>query len=340
MSTRETAAGAIYDIGYRKYEGARLGRGYAFRTLYAHSFRTAWGIGRGAKSKIAPFLLLAWVSIPALAQVAISAFSGGQAELLGYATYFEPTQLLVVLFCAAQAAELVSTDQQHRVLPLYFSRALRRHDYAAAKLLAMISALMVLMLVPQALLFAGRLSLSPDIGQALRSEGPSILPILGSALTVSVVLGTLSLALASLSPRRAIASATILGVSLLTFAVAGILEESGMGDRSRLVNPVLTVDGVIDWLFEGTTGDQALQSEEGRAAAEREAQEEREAEAKREAERRARGEVPPAPQAPPPPQNVEEEEVPLPGTVFLAGAAAMALLSALLLFTRYRKVAA
>ena len=45
----EAAAGAIYDIGYRNYEGARLGRGYAFRTLYVHSLRTAFGLGRGGR---------------------------------------------------------------------------------------------------------------------------------------------------------------------------------------------------------------------------------------------------------------------------------------------------
>ena len=38
----DAAAGTIYDIGYRNYEGARLGRGYAFRTLYVHSLRTAF----------------------------------------------------------------------------------------------------------------------------------------------------------------------------------------------------------------------------------------------------------------------------------------------------------
>ncbi len=347
MSTRETAAGVIYDIGYRKYEGARLGRGYAFRTLYLHSLRTAWGIGRGARSKIIPFLLLAGVSVPALVQVVISAVSGGEAELFSYANYFNFTQFMVALFCAAQAAELVSTDQQHRVLPLYFSRALRRHDYAAAKLLAMVSALLILLLVPQLLLFVGRLSLSDEIGAALRAEAPFILPILGSALTAAAVMGTLSLALASLSARRAIASASILGLFLLTVPVAAIVAESGVGERARLLNPVLTIDGVIEWLFEGTA--RAEQPAEGPpakpAAGEQTAERARMQGAKVAAGAAEQARPPqgtaPGKQSPPPPEEAEEaEEEPLGGAAFLAGAAVMALLGAGVLFNRYRKVSA
>ena len=38
-----------------------------------------------------------------------------------------------MLFCAAQAPELFGRDQRYGVLPLYFSRALTRSDYALAK---------------------------------------------------------------------------------------------------------------------------------------------------------------------------------------------------------------
>ena len=40
-------AGSIYDLGYRRYEGVRLGRGAAIRALAADSFRTTYGIGHG-----------------------------------------------------------------------------------------------------------------------------------------------------------------------------------------------------------------------------------------------------------------------------------------------------
>ena len=46
-----------------------------------------------------------------------------------------------MLFCAAQAPELFGRDQRYGVLPLYFSRALTRTDYALAKVGGLMAAL-------------------------------------------------------------------------------------------------------------------------------------------------------------------------------------------------------
>ena len=48
----------IHDIGYQRYKGPRLGRWYANRSLYEQSLRTAFGIGRGAKAKIFPWMVI------------------------------------------------------------------------------------------------------------------------------------------------------------------------------------------------------------------------------------------------------------------------------------------
>ena len=50
----EGRGGSIYDLGYRGYEGPRLGRRAAIWSLLAHSVRTAYGIGRNARSKVMP----------------------------------------------------------------------------------------------------------------------------------------------------------------------------------------------------------------------------------------------------------------------------------------------
>jgi ABC-2 type transport system permease protein len=248
----EPRTGEIFDIGYRRYEGARLGRGYAFRTLYVQSLRTAFGLGRGVKALILPWTLFAFILFPAAVQVMASALSGGMANLLGYADYFGFVSMMVALFCAAQAPELVSTDQQHKVLPLYFSRALRRHDYALAKLLAMTSAVTILVLTALLILLLGRLALATDFMTGIRAEGPSILPILVTPLVAAAVLGTLSLGLSSLTPRRGIAAALVLGAVLLTVAVSGILVtaiDGGGGGWGVLLNPLLTANGAILALF-------------------------------------------------------------------------------------------
>lgn len=41
----------IHNIGYRTYDGPRLGRSYATRSLYSQSLRGAYGLGRSVKSR-------------------------------------------------------------------------------------------------------------------------------------------------------------------------------------------------------------------------------------------------------------------------------------------------
>ena len=54
-----TNAGEIHDIGYRHYDGPRLGAGYIQRSLFLETLRGTYGLGRAARSKIVPFALLA-----------------------------------------------------------------------------------------------------------------------------------------------------------------------------------------------------------------------------------------------------------------------------------------
>lgn len=248
----EAAAGTIYDIGYRNYAGTRLGRGYAFRTLYLHSLRTAFGLGRGGRALIVPWALFAFMNLPAIVQTAVAGISGGEAKLFDYHDYMEPLSMLLALFCASQAPELVSRDQHSRVLPLYFSRALRKHDYAVAKLLAMWTAVFLVVLTPLMIILVGRLGLPADFGAALRAESKEFLPILATPVIFALVVGTPSIALASLMSRRGLASALVLGMFMLTLPLSAILVEtmeSRLGNHSVLINPVLAAGGAVLAVF-------------------------------------------------------------------------------------------
>lgn len=249
----EAAAGAIYDIGYRNYEGARLGRGYAFRTLYVHSLRTAFGLRRGGKALVIPWLLFVAMLFPAVITVAVAGISGGMLKnIIPYHEIFPWDAMLLALFCASQAPELVSTDQHHRLLPLYFSRPLRKYDYAAAKLLAMWTAVFILMFAPLLVILIGHLALPADFGAAFRDESKRFVAILLTPVVAAMVMGTLSLALASLMPRRGLASAAVLGTLLVLIPITGILMEMNE-DAKRgyavLLHPILTANGAMLGLF-------------------------------------------------------------------------------------------
>ena len=75
-----------------------------------------------------------------------------------YDTYFSTISTIVVLFCAAQAPELFGRDQRHGILSLYFARALRRSDYALARIAGFVAALLLLSSCPQLVLFLGRVA--------------------------------------------------------------------------------------------------------------------------------------------------------------------------------------
>ena len=59
-------AGAIHDIGYRHYDGPRLGASYIRRSLFVDTLRGAYGFGRSARSKVVPLALVAIMVLPAV----------------------------------------------------------------------------------------------------------------------------------------------------------------------------------------------------------------------------------------------------------------------------------
>jgi ABC-2 type transport system permease protein len=252
--------GSIYDLGYRRYEGPRLGRAYAVRSLIVHSFRTTFGLGRGGRAKVAPLVLGALAVLPALLVVGaltLAARLGIQEQLEGaspirYDSYFSAIGAIIVLFCAAQAPELFGRDQRHGVLTLYFARALRRTDYAFARLAGFALALLLLLLFPMAVLFFGRALLSTDIGKAFGNDLPMVPAIIGQALLTAGLLGGLAMAVSAFTPRRAYATAGIIALFILPGIVAGIiiqLGSSAIGNWLVLLSQSTVLSGTNAVLF-------------------------------------------------------------------------------------------
>ena len=128
----------IHDIGYQRYTGAAAG---PRATLSARStctaLRTAFGLGRSAKAKIFPWvvvgLVIVMAAIVAAIQSAIRAQIGPGRCIDVLAVPDHDVSLLVILFCAVVAPELVSRDLRGGVLPLYFSRPLTRSRLRAGQ---------------------------------------------------------------------------------------------------------------------------------------------------------------------------------------------------------------
>ena len=121
-----------------------------------HSLRSAFGIGRGVKAKIVPVLTFIIMCLPAVINAVAVALSSSHASVVHYDTYVAPLRVLVMtIFIAAQAPELVSRDLRSHVLPLYFARPVRRIDYPLAKLAAFVLACLIMIDIPELLLYLG-----------------------------------------------------------------------------------------------------------------------------------------------------------------------------------------
>jgi ABC-2 type transport system permease protein len=255
-----SATGSIYDLGYRGYDGPRFGRVTVALGLLRQSLREAYGIGRGGRAKIAPFTLLVLNTLPALLAVGIGALlrQAGAAEALDEAnpirhdTYWSVTSTLVMLFCAAQAPELFGRDQRYGVLPLYFSRVLTRVDYALARTGGLFIAILIVTLAPQLLLTIGAILAAPDPIAGLGEELPEIPRYVTVCLLGSGVFAGVAAVVASYTPRRAYAVASIIAIFIVPPIIIGIIAALSVPDVARvllLASPSDVVDGVSGAIY-------------------------------------------------------------------------------------------
>jgi ABC-2 type transport system permease protein len=256
----------IHDIGYQRYAGPRLGRSYAVRSLYSHGLRTAFGLGRSAKAKVFPWIVVGIVGLIATVFTVIRSQSG--EAVVTYWQFPQVVSLLIILFCAVVGPELVSRDLRGGVLPLYFSRPLTRTDYAVAKLGSLVSAVFLLLAGPQLLMFVGA-AFSAGGASAIWHEVLDFSKGLAVSAVFAVLFGAVALLVASLAGRRAVAAAMTVALFLITTPIYGVLmglaysdSEDGvltggkatLSQLAGLVSPMTLVDGVGQWWFAARHG--------------------------------------------------------------------------------------
>ncbi len=207
-----------------------------------------------------PIGLAILATLPAVVSIAVRAFAaqaGAAAEVerinpIRYDSYYAYIPTIVMLFVAAQAPELLGRDQRYHVLSLYFSRALLRIDYAVAKGAAFATAILILILIPQAVIFVGLVISNADLVAALGDNLGSIPPVVAVATTIALLLGSIGLAISAFTPRRAYATAAIMAVFVVPGVVADIVLRATTGSLTRyivLASPGSLIDGVNAFLF-------------------------------------------------------------------------------------------
>lgn len=238
--------GAIYDRGYRPYEGTQGGRGAARFALFRATVRRALGLRRSWRQKVAPFTLLAIAIVPAIVNVGVKYLTrstpANDVEFFTYREYVGVSNTLLV-FVGLTAPDIMCPDRRQRVLPLIFARPLKGTDYVVAKVAAMAAILFAFSFIPQVVLFVGQMLVSEDGAlQYLRDNGEIIWQAPLAVALLAIYYASIGVAIAGFTSRRIIAGATFVGLLLVTSIVSAILvggddmEATGEASLAALLN--------------------------------------------------------------------------------------------------------
>ena len=243
-----TPAGAIHDIGYRRYEGPRLGASYIRRSLFLETLRGSFGLGRSARSKIMPNLMFGVLVLLAVVLGLVAGYFGMSELPMGYEEFVFSMQVPITIFLASQAPVAVSRDLRFKIAPLYFSRPLSRPQYVQARYAGMAAALFVLTAVPLTLLLAGALLAELP----WREQLPDYVRSIAGAVVAALVLAGVGLVIAAMTPRRGLGVAAVAGTLLVLSGLQGtvraLAEEFGnptFAGYAGLISPFSLVDGVM-----------------------------------------------------------------------------------------------
>ena len=234
----------IFDQGYQHWKGPLAGHPWRWLAIARHGVRVQ------LKHRILRILLiLAW--LPALTLVVAVALWGlveqKSAGVLGFASsilpadmvldakayrttfwtlaysiFFKVEMYLIMLSVVVAGPGLISRDLRFNALPLYFSRPLTRLDYFLGKL-GVIGALVAAVAIGPAL-FAYLIGVcfSLDFG-VIKDTYRVLLASIAYGLIITLSVGTLMLALSSLSRRSLYVGIAWFGLWWISEAVAGIL---------------------------------------------------------------------------------------------------------------------
>ena len=230
----------ILDQRYRPYSGARHGLPGAMRAVIVSSMRFTLGLGRPARHKFLPWLAVVVALVPAVVFVGIATVLDidliSENILPEYHQYYGYIQAALFFFCGIVVPEILVADRRNGMLPLYLSTPLRLWSYLASKAAAVMVTLAVITMGPLLFLL---------VAYTVEGSGPAgigawltvLVRILGSGIAIAATMAAASLAISSLTDRRAFA---VIGVILLllgsSLVTSSLVETAEMDSRLYAFN--------------------------------------------------------------------------------------------------------
>lgn len=258
------ARGEVFDIGYQRYAGVREGRWRSRTALWMNGIRTALGLGRGWPSKILPIILALFLITVAIVFILLGTLLDAVTDdIPGAEDYYQGVLIILLLFSAIIAPELLTSDRRNGVINLYLVRPLTTTDYVAARWLAFFSVTLILVWLPQVILFVGLTLGAGDTLDYLKDNWKDVPRFITAGLAIAIFTTTLPLAAAAFTTRRAYAAAFVIGLWVVAIATGNALVESIDSDNAKwfaLIDIGSVPIFINDMIFDRDSGDELFRA--------------------------------------------------------------------------------
>jgi len=219
-----TREGTVFDIGYQSYTGPREGRNRARLSIVKDGVRTALGLGRGTLAKVLPWL---FIGVLVFIAVIMALVAGAADRLIGpedaeqlnlpsHSDYYGIASIIVFVFAAIGAPELLCADRREGVISLYLVRPLTGADYVFSRWFAFFAVMVAVAWLPQTILLIGLCMGDPNPVDYLRENWLDIPRFLAAGIALAAYTTTLALLTAAYTTRRAYAAVFLVGLFVIT----------------------------------------------------------------------------------------------------------------------------
>lgn len=210
--------GTVFDIGYQRYTGSREGRSRGRLAVFKDGVRTALGLGRGGRAKILPWFFIAVLALIALIMAMVAgaaerlAGPGAAEQLPSHADYYGIVSIIIFVFAAVVAPELLCPDRRQGVINLYLVRPLTGSDYIISRWAAFLAVMLAATWLPQIILWVGLSLGDPTPANYVRENWLDIPRFLAAGVVFAAYTTSLAMLTASFTTRRAYASVFLVGL--------------------------------------------------------------------------------------------------------------------------------
>lgn len=244
--------GEVFDLGYQHYEGPREGRMRARKALWINGMRTAIGLGRGTRAKLLPALLFLVVIMTAVIISLIATSADAGDDFANHADFYRIISVVLLIFSAIIAPELLCPDRRDGVIFLYLVRPLTITDYIIGRWLAFFTVTFALIIIGQVILFAGLTLAVDEPFEYLKDNWLDVPRFLCAGIVIAAFTTTLPLAVSAFTTRKSFAASFVIGLFFITAIIAGIMTEC---DYSEDYDSKSFDDGSNQQICEPRTGE-------------------------------------------------------------------------------------